>query len=377
MFIERKINPTTHEVELWKCEWRNESGKAAVKDFVELVGVEQPLGATLCADLERLPAICWSYGRTLGNIAVYSQTMLGTFPSTFGDDAKLKCDFVNAGKYRNGSERWWCRTHQSHWGTKADIESLESVGGMVCANRQQEMSYVVSPVVIDLDEAAEIGIWCSMPPALSSKSTQSRAPKIHVHVRNTEGGPKVIDQDFRAISVRYKMGSGLFSNSGISVVNITPPAAFEFVRSLEYEKELDCINCSHCGYPHLDLGDFAKKPHRKHFCANCGRDSTWSKRPIVSTPLKPMHDTYPQASNFIDPDRVLNLDEYKGCNFVLWASTPAIMWTANRPQEKGIHVHVHDGTSRIVDNTFSKVVYEGTQLSRAHLVGKMFERTIT
>lgn len=376
MFVERKINPSTHEVELWKCKWRNVPGKPAAKEFLEVVGLEQPLGSGSLAELEQMPAICWSYGRTLGNIAVYSQSILGSFPAQAGDNATLKCDFVNAGKFRHGAPRWWCRTHQSHWGTKADIESLNSLGEIVCANRHQEMSYVVAPKIIDLEEAMEVGIWCSMPSALSSGAILPRAPKIHVHVRKASGAEKLIDSDFQAISVKYKEASGLFASSDINIVNITPPAAFEFVRSLEYGKELDCINCSHCGYPHLDLGDFAEKPHRKHFCANCGRDSTWSKKPIVSTPLKPMHDAYPNASNFVEPDRVLNLDNYTGCKYVLWASTPAVMWTADRPQEKGIHVHVHDGNSRIVDDTFSEVTYRGDILSRKMLIQQMFSRTL-
>ena len=105
----------------------------------------------------------------------------------------------------------------------------------------------------------------------------------------------------------------LFGADDISLVNVTPPAAFDFVCGLELEKDMDCINCSHCGYPHLDLGDFAKTPHRKHFCGNCGRDSTWSKKPIVSTPLKPLHDTFAKTLKYVTPDRSLNLDDYGGC----------------------------------------------------------------
>ena len=78
------------------------------------------------------------------------------------------------------------------------------------------------------------------------------------------------------MSVLYTPDLQLFGNEDIKLVNITPPAAFEFVRSQEVGREMACINCSACGYPHLDLGDFATKAHKKHFCGNCGRDSTWS-----------------------------------------------------------------------------------------------------
>ena len=145
---------------------------------------------------------------------------------------------------------------------------------------------------------------------------------------------------------------------------------------MEFDRELSCINCSNCGYPHLDLGDFADKPHRKHVCGNCGRDSTWSTTPIVSTPLKPLHDEFAKDLRYETPSRTINLDDYAGCSYTVWASTPAIVWTAARPQEFGIHVHVHDGIRRIIDETFGKVFLNGRPLERSALIAAMIEKTI-
>ncbi len=72
----------------------------------------------------------------------------------------------------------------------------------------------------------------------------------------------------------------------------------------------------------------------------------------------------------------INLDEYQGCSYTVWASTPAIVWTAARPQEFGIHVHVHDGNTRVIDDTFSEVTLGGKPLERAALIQSMFQRTI-
>lgn len=326
--------------------------------------------------LTEVPAICWSYGRTLGNIAVFSPTILGCFPAMRGSDAILPCDFVTAGKFRHGAPRWWCRTHQTHWGTKADEKAYSEFGEMRCANYDQRLSYVVGPPVIALDGADEVGIWCSMPAAISTSPIPKRPPRIHVHVRPTAGGPKSVDQDYQAVSVRYSSADGLFGADDITRVNVTPPAAFEFVTALERGVKMDCIACSHCGYPHLDLGEFARKPHRKHFCGNCGRDSTWSKDEIVSTPLQPLHDRYARTLKYEVPDRILNLDEFAGHTYTIWASTPAIVWTAARPQEVGIHVHVHKGADRVVDDTFGKVVLGGKNLCRADLIESMIERSI-
>lgn len=314
MFIARRLNPATNAIELWRCEWENQMGSPAKKLYLERVGEEAPLSRDIESHSTEAPAICWSYGRTLGNIAVFSQAMLGHFPAKAGDDAALPCEFVDAGKFRNGAERWWCRTHQTHWGTKADNAAFEKFGEMRCANSAQLFSYVVSPLTVNVNEHAEVGVWCSMPAAISTQHIEPRPPKIHVHVRPEANGNKSVDRDFRAISLVYSDHLGLFRNDEITRVNITPPAAFDFVCGLESGREMSCVNCTHCGYPHLDLGDFALKPHRKHFCGNCGYDSTWSDGPIVSTPLKPLHDRFAKTLKYKTPDRVLDLDEYRGCS---------------------------------------------------------------
>lgn len=376
MFIERRVNQATGRIELWRCEWENSEGMSAKKVFLNKIGDEQPTSPEPNAEATQKHAICWSYGRTLGNIAVFSPSLLGRFPAEAGDDAELPCDFVHAGKYRMGTERWWCRTHQTHWGTKADLQAYEQFGEMRCANHSQRMHYIVSPLTLNLREYAEVGIWCSMPAALSTFQIRNRAPRIHVHVRPEASGEKIIDRDFDAISVLYTPDAGLFGSTEITHVNVTPPAAFEFVRSIEFAREMDCINCSTCGYPHLDLGDFAKTAHRKHFCGNCGRDSTWSSRPIVSTPLKPLHDTFASTLKYETPNRTLNLDNYPGCNYTVWASTPAVVWTAARAQEFGIHVHVFRGRDRVVDDTFGEVVLKGEKLDRQALIEAMIDRTV-
>ena len=348
----------------------------AKKVYLGKIGDEQPATPDPNTEATEQHAICWSYGRTLGNIAVFSPSLLGRFPGKAGDDAELPCDFVHAGKYRMGTERWWCRTHQTHWGSKADLQAYDKFGEMRCSNQLQRMHYVVGPLTLNLKDYDEVGIWCSMPAGLSTFAVKNRPPRIHVHVRPKAGGKKTIDRDYDAISVLYSDDLKLFRNEDITRVNITPPAAYEFVRSLELKREMNCINCSSCGYPHLDLGDFAKTPHRKHFCGNCGRDSTWSRNPIISTPLKPLHDTLSKSVKYETPDRKLNLDDYPGCNYAIWASTPAIVWTATRSQEFGIHAHVFQGAERVIDDTFGEVILQGKRLDRDKLIETMLARSI-
>ncbi|MCW2370747.1 hypothetical protein [Sphingobium sp. B11D3D] len=328
------------------------------------------------SEMQERGAVCWAHGRTLGNIEVRSSELLSHLTAKRATNITMPCDFVYSGKYRHGAHRWWCRTHQSHWGTKSDLAALQSSNEIVCANHSQLMNYEVDPFSVYLDNYAEAGIWCSLPAALSTFEIKPRPPKIHVHLRDTPESCKCVDADFAAISAVYSTRHGLFSNDEIVRVDITPPAAFDFVCGLEAHQKMGCIECSYCKHPHLDLGEFGKTPHRKHFCANCGRDSTWSKGPIISTPLLPLHDRTVTHLTCLLPDRSLNLDDYKGHSYTVWASTPAIVWTASRPQEYGIHVHVHDGNERVIDDTFGEVILNGKPLMREELLQAMIDRAI-
>lgn len=372
MFIERKISPASGGVELW---WAEE-GPGHGRTLVSKIADEQPLKAETETGSREQGAVCWAHGRTLGNIEVRSPELLSHFKERRAENVSLPCDFVHAGKYRHGADRWWCRTHQSHWGTKVDLSDLQASGVLRCSNHEQLMNYEVEPYTLNLHDHSEVGVWCSLPAALSTAEIEPRPPKIHVHVRDTPEAPKRIDKDFAAITTVYSTRRGLFGDSDFTRVDITPPAAFDFVCALEANKEMDCIDCPNCLHPHLDLGDFGKTPHRKHFCANCGRDSTWSKVPIISTPLKPLHDRTATNLTRLMPERRLNLDEYKGHSYTLWASTPAVVWTAARPQEYGIHVHVHEGRERIIDETFGEVILDGKLLIREELLQAMIARTI-
>lgn len=377
MFYSRRLNRETGRVEVWECEWSNPDTGMARKEFIRKHGDEEQVEFEH-EQYSAATAVCWAPGRTIGNIAVSSEEVFGQFEGSSGTDAILPCQIVPCGKFRNGAQRWYCKTHQIHWGTKADIAALPDSGEVRCSNHLMEMSYVVDPLEVEFNSYEEIGIWCSLPPAISSRKTSKRPPKIHVHKRFSGAERKVLDRDFDAIVCSYNQDAGLFISTQITRIQVTPPAAFEFVRSLELGYETSCVNCKKCGYPHLDLGDFARTPHAKHFCGNCGNDSIWSREKIVSTPLKPLHDQFNHSNTYVTPDRKLNLDDFPDQHYEVWSSTPAVLWTADRPQKRGIHVHIYegDGRRRIVDDTFGEVVFKGQVLDRNLLWQRMTENTL-
>lgn len=361
--------------ELWAYEWDLSQRPPSKINRIKL-GIEQP-PSPAAPNFHSGEAISWAYGRTLGNIATANHEVMRSFPASAGANTILECEIVPAGKFRNGKERWWCRTHQKHWGTQADVADAAQLSKLRCAQRTQPMSYVVDPYQLTPANHAEVGIWCSLPPALTSLGIpQKRHPRIHVHVRNQVGGQKSIDQDFDALTIRFDPKHHLFGTEPIDRVHLTPPAALDFMLALEYKKNLTCFNCNECGSPHLDLGEFVNTPHRKHLCGNCGRDSIWTTFPSASTPLKPLHDHFDQKYGFVDVERVLDIDLYRDAKFAIWASTPAIVWTASRPQERGIHVHLSVDGQRIIDNTFGTVIYQGQILNRQQLLTAMIQNTL-
>jgi len=376
MEVERIIDPNTGKIGMWAYDW-DMSQAPARKINYRFLEWEQPVTTLQQQITISHEAVCWSWGRTLGNIAVSNTPILGSFPAPEGDNAILRCDIVEAGKMRNGKNRWWCRTHQKHWGTKADITHSLETNCTQCSNHRQPMSYVVNPKQINLRDHAEVGIWCSMPPAITNiHQGEQRHPRIHLHIRDTPEGPKVFDDDVKALTILYNQEDGLFGSSEITKVHITPPSALEFILALEQGRKMGCISCRDCGHPHLDLGDFARTEHKKHLCGNCGRDNTWSAEAIASTPLKPLHDQFSKSNSYTDVDKSINLDEYSELKYQVWASTPAILWTASRPQERGIHVHVYDGQEYLIDDTFGSVFYRGKRLIREQLLQTMIANTI-
>lgn len=128
------------------------------------------------------------------------------------------------------------------------------------------------------------------------------------------------------------------------------------------------VRCTYCGYPHLDKDWFSIHPHRRHLCAGCGknfRDSVVGiGNPIRATqeilgllPRKPV-----QAAKV----HSLQQSDYPG-GVQVWGSNAAIIWSSEKAEEEGIHVHAYkaDGEIANPDDTFSAVEIDGVRLDPA------------
>lgn len=340
------------------------------------LGVEEPI-KPLDGITEEF-AVVWAEGRTLGNAVPFSETVKGKFPQADkGFGVILPCDIVGCGKFRNGKERLWCRTHQVHWGLKADLLQVRPEEEIRCSNASQPMNYTKNPLVINPEDyPGGVGIWAALPTAINmTEEPDLNGIAIHLHTRPQEGGKKSIDANYPALVITASESTPLFKNVQIKRVVVTPPAALAYLQALITNLPLGTLYCHTCHHPHLDLGDFAVNPHKKHFCGNCGVDSNWSKEPIVSSPLHELAINLTKNDAFVKSDRTLNLEDYANCQVKVWASTPAILWTGNQPQETGIHVHVYKSGKKIVDDTFGDVTwFDGSSLDREKLLAEMLNK---
>ncbi|MCE3606102.1 hypothetical protein LXA47_21200 [Massilia sp. P8910] len=223
--------------------------------------------------MRHIAGICWPHEATVGHITVATRALTGHFPADQGDDALVACVLVAAGKYRNGAARHWCRTHQTYWGVKADLAALAHSGTQRCARHAGKMGYALHPPVIDLAACAKVTISCAASGAMEFASVPAAA-------QATPSGRCA------ALAMCSSDTRALFPGTDIIQVNITPPALLAYTRARASTQALGCVDCARCGHPHLDLGSFAQTPHRRHYCGNCGSDSTHSRAPMVSSPLQ-------------------------------------------------------------------------------------------
>lgn len=221
---------------------------------------------------EQLAGICWPHTGTVGHITVRSALIGGVFPDREGDDAIACCTLAPAGKYRNGASRAWCRTHQQYWGTKADLADHAASGAQRCASHAAPMGYIIDPPVLDMRDHASVSI-------------AQTATAIHIAAQPYSHGVPPWRLTVAACAIACDPATPLFGDGAIVQVNITPPALHSLATARASGQAIGCVNCARCGHPHLDLGEFAGRQHRRHYCGNCGHDATHSAHALISNPL--------------------------------------------------------------------------------------------
>ena len=276
-----------------------------------------------------------------------------------------KCNIRNVGKSRNGSDRFWCSQHNS---------TATGYGGIKLENCELSYLDTVPKRVLEIREhdfPGGIAIWGAVDPIFNTTDYSDQAG-VHVHARNEPGGDKIHDETFDEVRLHYK--NDLFDNN---VVTITHDVAVAYYVSRYIGRNVDSLICPHCRKVHLDKDVFAVKPHKRHLCHHCGRFFNDVKRGISNPVIffRNLKDEYLQPRQVIKSKKHLNIKQvdYPG-GIAIWASNPALVWTATRPEEKGIHVHAF-GTDTIND-TYATVMIDGVNLELDHVATLMAQKAL-
>jgi transposase-like protein len=263
------------------------------------------------------------------------------------------CKVVAVGKRRDGRMRYWCLRH------RADATAKYGKPLTVC--RAAHIPPLRKSEVLDLNidkYRGGVALWGAMPAVYDT----TRLPierGIHVHARPRPDSPKELDFTYRAVRIL----SARLPRDGVIVSEFD---AIYYMASSVFGYEMKYVTCTYCGHAHLDRDWFSVHPHRRHLCADCGRHFSDTERgvgnPIMGfRALAGMRDHKTAISK-----RELKIKQADFPNGIqIWGSNPAFLWTSDRVEDEGIHVHGFrdNPLEPVFDETFGKVTIDGVTLN--------------
>ncbi|HLX93885.1 MAG TPA: hypothetical protein VKR32_19510 [Puia sp.] len=273
------------------------------------------------------------------------------------DDENI-CEIRAETKLRNGNPNWWCYTHHASARGKAGLR-LEK-----CSKADLPKTSESEKIHIDFDDyAGGVGIWGSLEAVFDSKREISEKG-VHVHLRKNLGGKKIVDKTFKEVYVKVPSNELFESSEWIMIDEYT---ACAYTASIVFDMELKIVKCTNCGRDHIDAEYFAVHAHKKHFCTFCGRDFVDNEYGI-SNPISRIQAIFQQQLKNrkltkVSRRLVVRQNDYPG-GIQIWGSNPAIIWTAQRSEESGIHIHLFASANEplVIDETFGYVEIDGIEL---------------
>lgn len=262
------------------------------------------------------------------------------------------CEIVSVGKRRDGGTRYWCLAH------KADATAKYGKPAKEC--RAAHLPSILPQDVFELAQAnysGGVALWGAVPPVYDT-TRLTLDFGVHVHARAKKNGNKVIDRTHRAVRL---VGSRT-PPEGLLISEID--AVYYMVSSVFGFETCD-VRCTYCEYPHLDKDWFSIHPHRRHLCAGCGKNFRDS-RVGIGNPVREVQQILgliPRKPTKSKKKLSLRQRDYAG-GIQVWGSNPAIIWSSDKPEEEGIHIHAYEyeGQSDCLDDTYSSVEIDGVTL---------------
>ncbi len=201
-----------------------------------------------------------------------------------------------------------------------------------------------------IEYPAGIAIWGGVEPIFMTAHRPHEEAGIHVHARKSPRAEKDIDQSFDEVTFRDQATG--------RAVQIDQDAAVGFMISQTFGVRMRHVICTNCGTDIFLGRQSAAHPSTKHSCSSCSTISMTDER-VVANPLISLREGYSSKIEpaVVLPRRPLSLrwDQCPG-GIDIWGSNQAIIWTARKPEEEGLHIHWYasDGTM-LQDDTFDTV----------------------
>lgn len=269
---------------------------------------------------------------------------------------RLTCRISNVGLDRQRRPRWWCDAHGAN-ATGPGGSRLHVCNRVATGLEEGE--------VLELDPKdfrGGIAVWGALPAVYDTTGLPPDSG-LHVHARRDQKKHKEIDCTVAKLLIPYQRDLIASTN-----IELSEPAAVSFYLSFAAQQKLICEFCPHCQTPHLDAGVFAVRAHRRHLCNSCGRHFV-ADQPAVSNPIALVEGElkkvgWPAARSPIQSTKALDIrqSDYPG-GVQIWASNPAVIWTSEKAQDAGIHVHLYGANGdRVEDETFGSVTVDGMKI---------------
>lgn len=263
------------------------------------------------------------------------------------------CEITLVGTRRDGGKRYWCLKHKAD----ATAKYGRRAGICRCAHLppiSPEESRTLNPNRYP----GGVGIWGAVP-AIYDTTRLPVEHGVHVHARRKPEGKKVIDNTYRSVRLALPKVAG-----DSSYIEISELDAIYFMVGSVFGFEMRFVECTLCGFPHLDKDWFSVHAHRTHLCAGCGKLFRDEVRGIGNPAVK-IRSAFNHVSRLQPARNKHNIrqSDYPG-GIQIWGSNPALLWTADRDEEEGIHIHAfdEDGTTLLIDETFSEVAIDNIKL---------------
>ncbi len=206
-----------------------------------------------------------------------------------------------------------------------------------------------------------VAIWGALAP-LASTYPLEQVAGVHVHARRRIGGPKEIDDTFERVTVVCEtIGRPI-------LLEATSVTAFNLACILEMP--VVALRCRGCGEWIDDLGSGLQLPLVAHSCI-CGA-TTETQTPSLATPVIEAQRLFSSLRDARSVRRseppILELTpaHLRGGAHV-WASNDAVLWSGDRTEDAGLHVHVYVDRARpyerLTDDTYASLVVGGQVFS--------------